>query len=553
MSIKRLKITRKANDASSSVKSILNSLFDGEKIRNIRKDDKIDSSFSFKSSNGTSGTVKFKNVDSDFIVVDGKLHVISSSDLKSKFNNNNSEWVKSIKSKKANDSSLPIGESYIIRATDKEDGDSFFIGKNIPMGYDSAESEASAQVFSGKDFAIIEKGYGDRFDLEAIPTSKKSKGNDDENKFYVLHSNDEGGMIQVADLRHRDMPDMSFADNLLDDIIERLSVNGGEITREEINNELINMITEDSSILDGMIVYGEENVNDEIRDIIEEDDTLELKAYSADELIDELNSVPSYMMDKFYGIIERDVRRRGRDSEISEADLKAEISKLDKEIKVAIKEGDESKFIELSNKRNTQVRKLMKLQKKKANDSSILRNVIERAVRETELDEDLIHDFIYNQYGDMREEEIVEIFNIEENYEDLIDAINRRANEDFDNEADIEFEEGVERNEELKGHDSGELQYNVPFSEIQSLRFDTVELLGDSNVRFIRNRRDENSRYTMDIDLYEVLDDFYTHPDRDNFESEEEFVYHVAELIMQDLSEYSKNIHSMVFIETYLD
>lgn len=96
-----------------------------------------------------------------------------------------------LKIKKAKDAAgePPLGTKYIIEATNKSTKEKFFIGKNIPMGYDSAKTEAEAQVFSGKDFSIIEKTFGDRFKLKAVIVDKKAE---DEKKCVICNGKIDG-------------------------------------------------------------------------------------------------------------------------------------------------------------------------------------------------------------------------------------------------------------------------------------------------------------------------------------------------------------------------
>lgn len=104
--------SNKAHDSAARVKTILEQLFDGTRIRAIKDSDRIDKSFSFKASSGTSGTVKLGSVEYYFAVSKGELHVISNSELKNKFNNNASEFIKSVEKKKATDAKVKYIETY---------------------------------------------------------------------------------------------------------------------------------------------------------------------------------------------------------------------------------------------------------------------------------------------------------------------------------------------------------------------------------------------------------------------------------------------------------
>jgi hypothetical protein len=108
-------ILRKALDSENKVKSILNKYFDGKTVRSLKKDEKLDRGFSFKAATKSGGIVEYNGIRYDYFVIDGKLHVISESQMKSEFNNNASEFIESHTTKKAKDS-----KKYVLEFTGYE-------------------------------------------------------------------------------------------------------------------------------------------------------------------------------------------------------------------------------------------------------------------------------------------------------------------------------------------------------------------------------------------------------------------------------------------------
>lgn len=73
---------------------------------------------------------------------------------------------------------VPGGE-YIIHVTNKESGDTFYIGNEAPMGFDTVDTPEEARVFKGSnDIRNIEFGFKDRFELVPMRPTNSNKALD---------------------------------------------------------------------------------------------------------------------------------------------------------------------------------------------------------------------------------------------------------------------------------------------------------------------------------------------------------------------------------------
>lgn len=180
--------------------------------------------------------------------------------------------------------------------------------------------------------------------------------------------------------------------------------------------------------------------------------------------------------------------------------------------------------------------------------NDLLGDLIAEIVERTGLSEEEVASEIMGDYYSYDDDEIEDMLGDEESFNDQLEGT---------------LEQLLKRGYEfkrLKSNDSADLQYEITYRQARMLSFDRVEMSPGRalHVRFIRDKDNENSRYTAELDLWEV-DEFvdlehekYTVNDED---IDEDFALTFAQGLLSDPEKLDKILYdynATIFVETYL-
>lgn len=147
------------------------------------------------------------------------------------------------------------GGNYIIHVTNKENGDTFYVGKDIPMGFDTVDTPEEARVFTDPNAIrnIEASGFKERFELIPMRAAESNKaldaetGAEDADIKAKLKEVDAKIKTAISEGNQKDYDKLSNERNKLTK--ELMTLNSKKKSKKALDEDILALSTEELEIL----------------------------------------------------------------------------------------------------------------------------------------------------------------------------------------------------------------------------------------------------------------------------------------------------------------